>query len=284
MSTRNRILLFGAAGLLLAIQPVFAQARHKAKPKARPIEYVLFENTGAGNYPFVLDSNGTAGMFGSQEDSGNLYLPKKITAKLFHDLDAAMPLSKLPVRRAMRSASLKTATYLSYKGQRSPDLSIPGNGKALALRDDIIAITKVFHVSNAPRSSQEAKLYNIETATIDNTGSTNTKGYSFTIESDGTAIGDNLSLQIISKVIADNFFQDLHNAQPLSALPLRHGMRSVSFGTSTYVTYKGQKSPDLTFGGEGSADALKADVAAITQALHVTNAPRRPLLMRPITP
>ena len=77
-------------------------------------------------------------------------------------------------------------------------------------------------------------------------------------------------------------FQDLNAAMPLTSLPVRHGMRSASFGTATYITYRGQKSPDLTFASDPRTVALKADIDSITKTLHVGNAPRRPISMRPI--
>ena len=69
---------------------------------------------------------------------------------------------------------------------------------------------------------------------------------------------------------------------PLNALPVRHGMRSASFGTQTFITYKGQKSPDLTFASDPRTVALRADIDQITKALHVGNAPRHPIVVQPI--
>ena len=109
---------------------------------------------------------------------------------------------------------------------------------------------------------------------IENTGSTNTKGYKMTVSSSG-AIMDGKAL-VLPPAMSKKLFRDLAAAMPLTGLPARHGMRSASFGTRTFITYKGQQSPDLTFGGgDARATALKADVDAITQQLGVTNAPRR---------
>lgn len=134
-----------------------------------------------------------------------------------------------------------------------------------------------------------------ETATIENTGSTNTTGYKITV----TQTGNSFHAEAVSTGGDHNgeagnkeplrsqvrkLFTDLAVAMPLTSLPAHHGVRSVSFGTTTFITYKGQRSPDLTFGGNPRADALKADVAAITQALHVRSGPRRPFPLRPLTP
>ncbi len=148
-------------------------------------------------------------------------------------------------------------------------------------------------------------------AKIENTGSTNTLGYAILVQSDGrtwnTVVhlspaylspadtniaalkADNVpvlraTVGHLSPVITRKFFHDLAAAMPLTSLMVRHGMRSASFGTRTYITYKGQRSPDLTFGGDAPANALKADIDAITKALHVGNAPRRLAMKRPPSP
>lgn len=77
---------------------------------------------------------------------------------------------------------------------------------------------------------------------------------------------------------AEKLFQDLSAAMPLNRLPVRHGMRSVSFGTQTMITYKGQTSPDLTFAADPRTAALKADVDTITKMLHIGNTPKRPIV------
>ncbi|MGI4791459.1 MAG: hypothetical protein ACRYFS_21735 [Janthinobacterium lividum] len=143
----------------------------------------------------------------------------------------------------------------------------------------------------------------VETADIVNTGSTNTFGYKITVAS--TKAGSfsfvtltNGATSPAGKPIvvtvqesrflrasgmdslgqrAQQFFADLDAAMPLTGLPARHGMRSASFGTATYITYKGQKSPDLTFAGDPRTSALKTDIDAITKTLHIGNMPRRPM-------
>jgi len=131
-----------------------------------------------------------------------------------------------------------------------------------------------------------------DTVTIENSGSTNTTGYQIVVDPKGQAsyrvtgaqpsAQNDLSkahAQAIPKELAAKFFKDLSAAGPLSALPVRHGMRSASFGTRTSILYKGQQSPDLTFGGNENANALKADITEIIQTLHVSNTPRRPILL-----
>ena len=129
----------------------------------------------------------------------------------------------------------------------------------------------------------------IRTATIKSTGSTNTFGYQITVVQNGknyrmTGSGDDGSHHVAlaghgnpTAVWVQQFFTDLDAAGPLAKLPVHHGMRSASFGTSTFVVYNGQQSPDLTGGGSAQAAALRGDVQALVKAAGVTNAPRRPL-------
>lgn len=125
----------------------------------------------------------------------------------------------------------------------------------------------------------------VRTAVIENTGSTNTQGYRIMVSSAGTAeymaterrggvVRGKAQRKTLSTPLVKRLFHDLDAAGPLSDLTVNHGAKSASFGTSVYITYKNQRSPDLSFGGDAQATALKADIDAITQALHVTNTPR----------
>ena len=136
----------------------------------------------------------------------------------------------------------------------------------------------------------------VQTAVIENTGSTNTLGYKITVTLTGATArmtsaensGNTRDLKL-NTIVASNeaplrdqtqkLFADLNTAMPLTSLPVRHGMRSASFGTQTFITYKGQKSPDLTFAADPRTVALKADIDTITKMLHVGNAPKRPIVI-----
>lgn len=121
-------------------------------------------------------------------------------------------------------------------------------------------------------------------ALIENSGSTNTSGYMIYVSPSGRAqfatYGGSTSTDVhfttakLGKEQVNSLFHSLAAAMPLSSLPAGHGMRSVSFGTRTFVTYRGQTSPDLTFAGDPRVVALKSDVAAIADALHLRNLPR----------
>jgi hypothetical protein len=127
-------------------------------------------------------------------------------------------------------------------------------------------------------------------AEIINTGSTNTTGYSVFVSLSGNAswvlgsgIHDHDGKQFfitrgtVSHALADKLFHDLKDAQPLSKLPGGHGVKSISFGTSLYIEYQGQRTPDLSFPGNAKAQVLAADAAAVAKALGLSNRPRRPL-------
>ncbi len=134
-------------------------------------------------------------------------------------------------------------------------------------------------------------------AQIVNSGSTNTQGYAIfvtpsgvTFSHAGTVPRVNGALSImglmskgrISKAKADKFYSDIKAAVPLARLPVDHMFRSVSFGTSTYVKYNGQQTPDLSSPADARGQALAADVKVITAALGLKNLPRRPV--GPMTP
>ena len=133
-----------------------------------------------------------------------------------------------------------------------------------------------------------------QTAVIENTVSTNTLGYKITVtatkgtyhitsvSNGGKDTSDESGMPSGVQPLVARLFTDLNTAMPLTSLPVRHGMRSASFGTETFITYKGQRSPDLTFASDPRTAALKADIDSITKTLGVRNAPRRPVVMHPI--
>jgi len=120
-------------------------------------------------------------------------------------------------------------------------------------------------------------------ALIVNTGSTNARGYRIYVQPSGrvhyvlanrgkTDLTERMSSGKISKAQAAKLFHDLALAMPLSRLPAGHGVKSASFGTSTYVTFGRQSSPDLSFPANAKARALAADAQSIATALRL---PRR---------
>lgn len=118
-------------------------------------------------------------------------------------------------------------------------------------------------------------------AVIENSGSTNFTGYRVVVMPDGAAtvvLGSRApATGHVSAAQAGKFFADLKAAGPLDSLELEHCAKSVSFGTSTFVTWNGKRSADISCGGGPSATALLSDAQAIVVELHVQAMPRHPV-------
>ena len=112
-------------------------------------------------------------------------------------------------------------------------------------------------------------------AVILDTGSTNTLGYRISIGPKGQAwfvvSGHPMQRASISQTLADKFFTNLRAAAPLSKLAVEQCMKSASFGTSLFVWWHGQRSPDLTCpSSDVRARAVYDDATQIATALHLT--------------
>jgi hypothetical protein len=114
-------------------------------------------------------------------------------------------------------------------------------------------------------------------AVIVNSGSTNISGYRIVVQPDGRATvttqGSNRTQQLAKSTVAP-FFKHLSAAMPLGKLESEPCMKSASFGSTTTVQYKGERSPDLSCPMEGLGAALGADVQRVTSELHVLPASR----------
>ncbi len=109
-------------------------------------------------------------------------------------------------------------------------------------------------------------------AVIVNSGSTNISGYRIVVAPDGRATVVTPSgsrVQQLATSTAAAFFKHLAAAMPLSKLSGEPCMKSASFGSTTTIQYKGERSPDLSCPMEGPGAALGADVQHITGELHV---------------
>ena len=118
-----------------------------------------------------------------------------------------------------------------------------------------------------------------DAATIANSGSTNTAGFTITVRADGSAVYGVRPSRMVSAVmktgrvpasVARNFLSDLKVAKNRAPVVNIRCMKSASFGYSETVSYHGWTSPDLTcppFGGPIAT--LRADVAAIVTALNI---------------
>ena len=126
-----------------------------------------------------------------------------------------------------------------------------------------------------------------DAATITNSGSTNTAGYTITVRANGTAVYGVRPSRMVSAVmrtgrvsqsLARHFFADLKAAKNMAPMVNTHCMKSASFGYSETVSYHGWMSPDLTCPPLGGPIApLRADVGAIVTALSINVTPGRPV-------
>jgi hypothetical protein len=110
---------------------------------------------------------------------------------------------------------------------------------------------------------------------VDNSGSTNFSGYRVVIDPSGqvnvmahgrsslNSVYQNGQYRIPAET-AGKLISDLEAAMPLSGLAGTGCAKSVSFGTSTFVTYKGQTSPDIQC---MKSEDLKKDIAVIMEAI-----------------
>lgn len=122
-------------------------------------------------------------------------------------------------------------------------------------------------------------------ALIVNSGSTNSAGYRLRVYASGwTALqqGDVAVKKRVAAALIARFFADLNAAGPLDRLPTARCMKSVSFGSSTQVGYRGKMSPDLSCPSSAPAvRALAIDTSALADAAGVSmlpvTVPRRPL-------
>jgi len=122
-----------------------------------------------------------------------------------------------------------------------------------------------------------------DAATIVNSGSTNTRGYTIEVSRSGTATvdardGHAARQASVEPELANRLFGALDAAKPLDTLASRHCMKSVSFGYSIRISYGGVSSPDLTCAGDDRSKQLAALAAEVAQAVGVSDhAPRRPV-------
>ena len=113
--------------------------------------------------------------------------------------------------------------------------------------------------------------------TVIDSGSTNSPGMRVTIEPPGQSATierkDGSKQRVkLDKDICDQIVQDLEAAGPLNELPVSHCMKSVSFGKSIFIEYKGVRTPDLSCRqSDPRAAALKKDAQDILSAAPRSN-------------
>lgn len=111
-----------------------------------------------------------------------------------------------------------------------------------------------------------------DAATIRNSGSTNTAGYTIVVKRDFTAdVTQNgtTTTAAVAAAQAKWLFAKLREAAPLDALPGRTCMKSASFGSSTTIAYAGATTPDLSCATNAAARELNRTIGVIAQQLGV---------------
>jgi hypothetical protein len=130
-----------------------------------------------------------------------------------------------------------------------------------------------------------------DSAIIQNSGSTNTSGFTITVWSDGTSTASERDQAdrtfTLQPELRARFFSDLRAAAS-ATLPATHCMKSASFGTTTIVRWHGWSSSDLQCPPlSPGLLALANDVSAIESAAGITAGPHRiglPPSLRKIPP
>jgi hypothetical protein len=113
-----------------------------------------------------------------------------------------------------------------------------------------------------------------EQVTIESTGSTNAPGVKLLVSPSGSAEVQPRHAEArrttVKAELANRLFEDLKSIGPLSALPPVHCIKSVSFGTSLYVEYEGERSPDLNCPVDANSKlgTLQKDARELMQAAH----------------
>ena len=129
-----------------------------------------------------------------------------------------------------------------------------------------------------PATPPSGQMVMTTTIVISNSGATDSIGYRVLIGSDGGTSfdsGDGSGHAVLPAELFDHLKQDVAAAKPLANLPAAAScMKPVSFGTSTFVSVGGDRSPDLTCPADPTATRLKDDVSSIVDFLKIRNVPR----------
>ncbi len=86
--------------------------------------------------------------------------------------------------------------------------------------------------------------------TVEDTGSTNSPGLRVMFDRDGHATveprGAETQHITLPEPLCKRLLQDVEAAGPVNELPAVHCIKSVSFGSRTFVEFNGNRSPDLS--------------------------------------
>jgi hypothetical protein len=138
------------AAVVAAFVPSIAAATWQTVPYLPIPKYAaVILNTGSTNtsgFRIVVQQSGAVEyVSGSSRARGDI--PASLATKFFHDLSVAMPLSKIHTAPCMKSASFGTYVFVWWRGERSPDVTCPGDSNAQALQSDAGAIADTLHLA-----------------------------------------------------------------------------------------------------------------------------------------
>jgi hypothetical protein len=105
------------------------------------------------------------------------------------------------------------------------------------------------HSASIATATSMTRAATVPSATIINTGSTNTCSYRIEVQENGHVtyqVCDRLGDPVISTSLAAQLFEDINAAAPLDELPFIRCQKSISFGSTTVIGYAGTFSPDLS--------------------------------------
>ena len=161
---KSLLALFGVSNFTFVPQVALSQARiitHKVtSAEATPLislvpsNVAVILNSGSTNtigYRIFVAPSGQASYIDGY-NRANGKISAALTKKFFSDIQAALPLEKLPTRRCVKSVSFGTFTTIRLGGEQSPDISCPGNAKVQSLFKDVTEIAQALNVSDVPRS------------------------------------------------------------------------------------------------------------------------------------
>ena len=199
-------------------------------------------------------------------------LPLRIVQRLYADVDAAGPLSKLPVKscnelpthiRCISMASQRSSYHLNCPNQTDQ--------RVLALNADIDQVLSVL----GPPPPKQQPFY--ETPVLPSgmvqitMGATNGRKINATILPDGTVTQyGRVSPQKLPTALVSRFYVDLNKAMPLSRLPVVGCVKSTSFGSRCFIRFGTEISPDLDCPNQTDSRviALTKDINEIMQFIH----------------
>lgn len=114
-------------------------------------------------------------------------------------------------------------------------------------------------------------------AVIRNSGSTNSAGYTVILAPDGSATVrqyDGFAQKLVGAPQTHWLFLKLRQAAPLATLGNARCVKSVSFGSSTTVSWNDSTSGDLSCGGDPRSRELARTIGVIVRELDISLVPR----------